>query len=99
MEKTEVLAEVIANPLFRHRVRAISIIKANGILAEVTPDAGELAWAKLVVDDGYEAWMEAVLILAEASPATTAAAYDANDATYATVLDTVLPNVILAKGL
>lgn len=99
MEKTEVLAQVVANPQFRTRVRGISILKAYSILGEAVPDAQELLWAKQVVVVGYEAWTEAVCMLAEASPATTDAAYSATDATYATVLTTVLPQVILAKGL
>lgn len=98
-EKTEVMSAVISNPLFRNRVRAISVIKAQAILEEGTPDAGELAWAKLAVASGYDAWCESALILSDASPATSQAAYGANDATYATVLNAVLPAVILAKGL
>lgn len=98
-EKTEVMAEVIANSLFRNRVRAISVVKAQAVLEEVTPDAQELAWAKLAVAHDYDAWIESALILADASPATSEAAYGANDATYANVLNAVLPAVILAKGL
>lgn len=99
MEKTEVMAQVVANPLFRVRVRAICINKAHGILGQGTPDAQELAWAKLVVVDGYDAWTESVLMLSEAAPATPDAAYGASDTAYASTLTTVLPRIILAKGL
>ena len=99
MEETEVITEVMANPLFRNRVRAIAAIKAHSILGEALPNAQQLAWAQGVVVSGYDAWTEALLMLAETTPATPAAAFGANDATYATVLDTVLARVILAKGL
>lgn len=98
-EKSEVLAEIIVNPKFTTRVRAVCAAKAFAILGEAVPNAGQLAWAKLAVANGYDAWVEALLILVSTQPATTAAAYDALDAAYATALDGVLPEVILAKGL
>jgi hypothetical protein len=99
MTETEVIAQVMGNPQFRQRVRAISAIKALSVLGEATPDAQELAWAKLVVADNYDGWTESLLILSSTTPATPDAAYSATDAQYATALDNVLPEVILAKEL
>lgn len=99
MEKTEVYAQIMRDTAFRDRVRAICAIKAYAILGEATPDAQELAWAKLAVGAGYDAWMEALLMLVEAAPATPEAAYNAGDSVYATTLASVLPEVIKAKGL
>lgn len=99
-DKSVVIREVMANkPAFRDRVTVICGKKANTILQSITPDAGELAWAKTVVAPGYDAWTESLLILEEAQLATTDAAYAATDAQFASFLDTVLPAIILAKGL
>jgi hypothetical protein len=98
-EKSQIITEVIKNPGFRQRVRAIAGKKALAVLQEATPDAGELAWAKLVVVDGYDAWVEALLILENTQPETTAAAYNATDSTYDSQLDNILAEVITAKGL
>ena len=99
MEKTEVMAEVITNPAFTKRIRATAAKKAYAVLQEATPDAGQLAWAKLAISSGYDAWTEALLILAEVLPATPAAAYDAADSVYDAQLLIVLDEVIKAKEL
>lgn len=94
-----VIQEVIANPLFTRRVRAVAAVKALFILGEPTPDTKELAWAKLVVASGFDVWTEALLILTEVQPTTSESAYSADDATYAARLDTILAKAILARGL
>jgi hypothetical protein len=99
MTETEVIAQVMGNPQFRQRVRAIAAVKALSVLGEATPDAQELAWSRLVVADGYDGWTESLLILASTTPATPEAAYSATDAQYATALNNVLAQVILAKEL
>lgn len=97
-EKTDVIREVMANPRFTDRVRAICATKAHGILSQETPDAAQFAWAKAVVAPGYSAWTEAVLMLVQAGLATAAAAYAATDAEYAAVLDAILPQAIKARA-
>lgn len=99
MEKSDVLREVIANPGFCQRVRAVAAVKAAAILVQPAPTPAELAWAKLAVSPGYDGWTESLLCLVQASPATTEAAYNATDTVYAGILTTVLPQVIKAKGL
>ena len=99
-EKSQIIREVIANKAaFRDRVTVICGKKANTILQSAEPDAGELAWAKLVVAPGYDAWTCSLLILEEAQLVSTDAAYAATDAQIASFLDTVLAAVILALGL
>lgn len=97
-EKSDVIREVMANPRFTERVRAICATKAAAILAQATPDASQLAWAKTVVAPGYSAWTEAVLMLVQAGLATAQAAYAATDAEYTAVLDAVLALAIKARA-
>ena len=97
-ETSDIIREVIANPRFTERVRAICATKAAAILTQSTPEASELAWAKAVVAPGYSAWTEALLMLIQAGLATAAAAYDAADTDYAAVLDAVLAQAIKARA-
>lgn len=97
-EKTDVIREVIGNPRFVERVRAICATKAAAILAQDSPDAAELAWAKAVVAQSFTAWTEALLMLVQAGLTTSAAAYDATDAEHAAVLDAILPSAIKARA-
>ena len=99
-EKSQIIREVIANKAaFRDRVTVICGKKANTILQSAEPNAGELAWSKLVVAPSYDSWTESLLILEEAQLASTDAARAATDSQIASFLDTVLAAVILAKGL
>lgn len=97
-EKSDIVREVIANPRFTERVRAICATKAASILAEATPEASELAWAKAVLAPGYSAWTEAVLMLVQAGLDTAQAAYAATDVEYTAVLDAILALAIKARA-
>lgn len=97
-EKSDIIREVIGNPRFTDRVRAICATKAAAILAQATPEASQLAWAKAAVARSFDPWIESVLMLIQANLATTSAAYDATDADYEAVLDAVLAQAIKARA-
>lgn len=97
-EKTDVIREVLANPRFTERVRAICATKAHTILGQEAPDAAQLAWAKVVVAPAFNAWTESLLMLVEAGLETAAAAYAATDVEYAAVLDAALPEILKARA-
>lgn len=96
-EKSDVIVSLMATERFRNRVRAIAASKAGSVLAEATPDANHLAWAKMAIASGFDAWVESVLILVESQPATVLAAMTATDAQYVTLLNTVFAKVVKAR--
>ena len=99
MTVAEVIAAVMRQRKFKDRVKAICVQKAYAVLDAGTP-ANQVTWAKGVVSSsGYDATTEGYLILAETTPASVDAAVSATDNAYSNALNTVLPEVILAKDI
>jgi hypothetical protein len=96
-EKSSVIAALMGTSRFRDRIRAIVANKASTILAEASPDADQLTWAKAAISSGYDAWVESVLLLVETKPTTVEAAMSATDAQLAVALNTVFAQVVKAK--
>ena len=82
---------------FRTRVKYIAAVKAKAILAEEAPDANQLTWAKAAISPGYDAGVEAVLMLLQSQPETVNAAMTATDAQYATILDDIFAQAVKVK--
>ena len=97
-EISEVVAALMRTQVFRKRVETIILTKAASVLGEETPDADQLAWAKAVVQGGYDASTEAKLILEATKPATITGAIEAADADYITAFNAVFAKAVLAKS-
>ena len=96
-EQSIIVRDLMATDRFRVRVRAIVANKASSVLAEASPDADQLTWAKAAISSGYDCWVEALLILIETTPATIEAAMNATDAAYVSAFASVFEQAVKAK--